>query len=333
MNTSSLHTMTSQRPEQLSADGTIQKARGFGQPAEQNTGFTLMGQPASTLTGSQPNAEQTVVTFTDDSEEMLGQENSSDHTTALPIESPLPLKEHSATTDALALLQLKQNQVTSGAQTLDAMAGSVGTSSSDRMIPQSISHQLVKQTSGPLSIDTPVSQSPSVQNVLQTLASTQAQPQASHQQPIATSAQTAEWAAVKVDTSAAKWGEQMMQVLHDRVSLQAQQSMQEAKIRLDPPELGKLDLLVRVDGDRLNVQINANAAATREALLQVSDRLRAELQEQNFVHVDVNVGSGESERDQSPHQGEQQTHIFDSREFANSDNPNDPSEHWLSTHA
>ncbi|NRF31270.1 flagellar hook-length control protein FliK [Vibrio coralliilyticus] len=335
MNTPSLHTMTSQRPEQLSADSTIQKARGFGQPAEQNTGFTLMGQPASTLTGSQPNAEQTVVTFMDDSEEMLGQENSSDHTTTLPIENPHLLKEHSATTDALALLQLKQKRVASGAQTFDAMTGSVGTNSSDRMTPQSINHQLVKQTSGPLSIDTPVSQSPSVQNVLQTLASTQAQPQpqTSHQQPIATSVQTAEWAAVKVDTSAAKWGEQMMQVLHDRVSLQAQQSMQEAKIRLDPPELGKLDLLVRVDGDRLNVQINANAAATREALLQVSDRLRAELQDQNFVHVDVNVGSGESERDQSPHQGEQQTHIFDSREFANSDNPNDPSEHWLSTHA
>ncbi|MCV6021474.1 flagellar hook-length control protein FliK, partial [Escherichia coli] len=67
-----------------------------------------------------------------------------------------------------------------------------------------------------------------------------------------------------MDTSAGKWGEQMMQVLHDRVTLQAQQSVQEAKIRLDPPDLGKLDLLVRVEGDRLSVQINANTAATRE---------------------------------------------------------------------
>ncbi|MCG9597151.1 flagellar hook-length control protein FliK [Vibrio sp. Isolate25] len=332
MNTPSLHTMTGQRPEQLSADGTIQKARGFGQPAEQNTGFTLMGQPASTLTGSQPNAEPTVVTFTDDSEEMLGQENSSDHTTTLPIESPHLLKEHSATMDTLASLQLKQKRAVDGSQAFNAAPVSV-TNSSNKMTSQTISSQLVKQAGGPLSIDTPINQSPSVQSALQTLASTQTQLQVSHQQPTTTSVQTAEWAAVKVDTSAAKWGEQMMQVLHDRVSLQAQQSMQEAKIRLDPPELGKLDLLVRVDGDRLNVQINANAAATREALLQVSDRLRAELQDQNFVHVDVNVGSGESERDPSPHQGEHQTHIFDSREFANSDNTNDPSEHWLSTHA
>ncbi|MDF5560284.1 flagellar hook-length control protein FliK, partial [Vibrio parahaemolyticus] len=56
--------------------------------------------------------------------------------------------------------------------------------------------------------------------------------------PVATShvqAQGSEWAAVRVDTTAGKWGEQMMQVLHDRVTLQAQQNVQEAKIRLDPP--------------------------------------------------------------------------------------------------
>ncbi|PIB13439.1 flagellar hook-length control protein FliK [Vibrio rotiferianus CAIM 577 = LMG 21460] len=109
-----------------------------------------------------------------------------------------------------------------------------------------------------------------------------------------------EWASMQIDTKAGKWGEQMMQVLHDRVTLQAQQNMQEAKIRLDPPELGKLDLLVRVEGDRLNVQINANAAATREALVQISERLRAELQQQNFVHVDVNVGSDRGGRSTKP---------------------------------
>ena len=50
-------------------------------------------------------------------------------------------------------------------------------------------------------------------------------------------------------------------------------------------------MMVRVDGDRLSVQINANHAAVRDALVQVSERLRAELQQQQFVHVDVNVGS------------------------------------------
>lgn len=145
--------------------------------------------------------------------------------------------------------------------------------------------------------------------------------------------QGVEWASVKIDTSAGRWGEQMMQVLHDRVSLQAQQNMQEAKIRLDPPELGKLDLLVRVEGDRLSVQINANAVATREALIQVSERLRAELQNQNFVHVEVNVGSGDAQQQGSHSQRQHDTTIFSARESSFVESSIGQSEHWLNTQA
>ncbi|AQW59863.1 flagellar hook-length control protein FliK [Vibrio owensii] len=151
----------------------------------------------------------------------------------------------------------------------------------------------------------------------------------------ATPAQGAEWAAVRVDTSSGKWGEQMMQVLQDRVTLQAQQNLQEAKIRLDPPELGKLDLLVRVEGDRLSVQINANTAATREALMQVSERLRTELQEQNFVHVDVNVGSDQGQERQAHEGAQEETNIFAARDtnaFQTHTTTN-YSEHWLNTQA
>ncbi|TOQ36704.1 flagellar hook-length control protein FliK [Vibrio parahaemolyticus] len=147
--------------------------------------------------------------------------------------------------------------------------------------------------------------------------------------------QGSEWAAVKVDTSAGKWGEQMMQVLHDRVTLQAQQSVQEAKIRLDPPDLGKLDLLVRVEGDRLSVQINANTAATREALMQVSERLRTELQEQNFVNVDVNVGADQGQERHQQQMNDEDTTIFAARESSafQSNTTTNYSEHWLNTQA
>ncbi len=148
----------------------------------------------------------------------------------------------------------------------------------------------------------------------------------------------AEWASVRVDTSAGKWGEQMLQVLQDRVTLQAQQNLHEAKIRLDPPELGKLDLLVRVEGDRLSVQIHSNTAVTREALMQISERLRHELQNQNFMHVDVNIGSGErGQSGQSSAQEEDNAPIFAARgrqdgdvDFASS---SPQSEHWLTTQA
>ncbi|OPH52792.1 flagellar hook-length control protein FliK [Vibrio campbellii] len=171
-------------------------------------------------------------------------------------------------------------------------------------------------------------------------ANTQSQtPNVQHSNPTsplaATQAQGAEWAAVRVDTNSGRWGEQMMQVLQDRVTLQAQQNLQEAKIRLDPPELGKLDLLVRVEGDRLSVQINANTAATREALMQVSERLRTELQEQNFVHVDVNVGSDQGQERHSHEGSQEEATVFAARETNafQSNTTTNYSEHWLNTQA
>ncbi|MBY7943151.1 flagellar hook-length control protein FliK [Vibrio fluvialis] len=162
----------------------------------------------------------------------------------------------------------------------------------------------------------------------------QAQTQVNASNAATTVVNAPEWASVRIDTQAGKWGEQMLQVLHDRVTLQAQQNLQEAKIRLDPPDLGKLDLVVRVEGDRLSVQINANAAATREALMQVSDRLRAELQSQNFVHVDVNVGSDQGGQRQSSSQDDAAARtIFAARDSADEPFTSSLSEHWLSTHA
>lgn len=162
----------------------------------------------------------------------------------------------------------------------------------------------------------------------------QAQTQVNASNAATTVVNAPEWASVRIDTQAGKWGEQMLQVLHDRVTLQAQQNLQEAKIRLDPPDLGKLDLVVRVEGDRLSVQINANAAATREALMQVSDRLRAELQSQNFVHVDVNVGSDQGDQRQSSSQDDAAAStIFAARDSADEPFTSSLSEHWLSTHA
>ncbi|UTM58619.1 flagellar hook-length control protein FliK [Photobacterium sp. CCB-ST2H9] len=143
-----------------------------------------------------------------------------------------------------------------------------------------------------------------------------------------------EWASVKLPQGQqSKWGEQMMQVLQDRVQLQASQNLQEARIRLDPPDLGKLDLIVRMDGDRLSVQIHANQAAVRDALVQVSERLRAELQDQNFVHVDVNVGDGRQGQQQEHSEEDSQPVIFANQHTDDHQNTTTDSGHWLSTRA
>ena len=75
--------------------------------------------------------------------------------------------------------------------------------------------------------------------------------------------------------------------------MQVNQQVKQAHIRLDPPELGKLDLTVRVEGERVTVQLNAAHPAVREALIQSTERLRMALAPHHSGGVDVNVGQGE----------------------------------------
>ncbi len=142
------------------------------------------------------------------------------------------------------------------------------------------------------------------------------------------------WAPISVDPQSPQWGEKMLNILQDRVSLQATQNMQEARIRLDPPDLGKLDLIVKMDGDKLNVQISANNNAVRDALNQVSERLRHDLQQQ-FVSVDVNISQGKqhSHSDQTAQHSTQDDN--DHRVITSSSSADvetsTTNEHWLST--
>lgn len=96
---------------------------------------------------------------------------------------------------------------------------------------------------------------------------------------------------LKLQTPQARWGEQMLQALRDNVELQLQQKIQSATIRLDPPELGALEIHLSHESGRLNVQLSAAHADVARLLQQTSDRLRQELVGQNFVQVNVQVGA------------------------------------------
>ncbi len=89
----------------------------------------------------------------------------------------------------------------------------------------------------------------------------------------------------------AEIGQRLVSMLSDKITLQASSQANKATIRLDPPELGKIDLTVTLDRDRLSVQINTTNASVREAITQTVERLRAELVQENFLEVTVNVGN------------------------------------------
>lgn len=107
---------------------------------------------------------------------------------------------------------------------------------------------------------------------------------------------------LKLQAPEAKWGEQMLHSLRENVELQIKQKIQSATIRLDPPELGSLEILLSHESGRLNVQLSAVNADVARLLQQTSDRLRQELVGQHFVQVNVQVGADGGGRQGQPRQ-------------------------------
>lgn len=109
---------------------------------------------------------------------------------------------------------------------------------------------------------------------------------------------------LKLQAPEAKWGEQMLHALREHVEVQLQQRQQSASIRLDPPELGSLEIHLSHESGRLTVQLSAANADVARLLQQTSDRLRQELVAQQFVQVNVQVGAdGRSGRHGQSQQG------------------------------
>jgi flagellar hook-length control protein FliK len=103
---------------------------------------------------------------------------------------------------------------------------------------------------------------------------------------------------VKLVAPEAKWGEQMLAALRDTVQVQVQQRFQHAFIRLDPQELGSLEISVSHESGRLSVQISAAQSDVLRLLQHGSERLRQELGEHNALQVDVQVsGEKQGQRD------------------------------------
>lgn len=329
---------SSSRSDKSDAASEIHQARSFGDADASKTSRFTLGQPARSLPSLSD--EQPESALTTQPQEELGDLTAL--AALLSAHQPIP-------TQAQWVKGFAENHRVGGVNTANtaaaqnvnanaAAASATGQSATGQLNAQSAlatSESQPAATKAALPLDSALNAALNQAIHPASGAPSHGQAQAQVHAPSATTTVNApEWASVRIDTQAGKWGEQMLQVLHDRVTLQAQQHLQEAKIRLDPPDLGKLDLVVRVEGDRLSVQINANAAATREALMQVSDRLRAELQSQNFVHVDVNVGADQGGQRQSSSQDEAATHpIFAARDTGDEPFTASLSEHWLSTHA
>ncbi|MCE9686217.1 flagellar hook-length control protein FliK [Shewanella sp. AS16] len=114
-----------------------------------------------------------------------------------------------------------------------------------------------------------------------------------------------QWGPVSVSPNAAmtQQAQEMLTPLREQLRFQIDQQIKHAELRLDPPELGKVELNIRLDGDRLHVQMHAVNPAVRDALSTGLERLRAELAMDHGGQIQLDIGSGRGEARQ---QGRQQ---------------------------
>lgn len=100
-----------------------------------------------------------------------------------------------------------------------------------------------------------------------------------------------------------EWSQQLRTVLGERLQLQVENKVQHATIRLDPPDMGKIDISVHMEGGKLQVHINASQGDVYRALQQSSAELRQALTGQNSAAVEVQISANSQQQQrQQQHQ-------------------------------
>ncbi|MGO9993964.1 MAG: flagellar hook-length control protein FliK [Steroidobacteraceae bacterium] len=79
------------------------------------------------------------------------------------------------------------------------------------------------------------------------------------------------------------------QGLSDRVSWMANNGVNSAKLQINPPQLGPIELNILVQGDHAQVSMITHSAVTRDALESSSPQLREMLGAQGFGQVSVDI--------------------------------------------
>jgi flagellar hook-length control protein FliK len=92
-------------------------------------------------------------------------------------------------------------------------------------------------------------------------------------------------AKIDVPPSSPKFTEQIAQ----RINIMNGEQLQTARIQLDPPELGSLEIKLKVQQDQVSVSFTSGNQVVRDALESQAPRLKEMLEQQGVELTDVNV--------------------------------------------
>ncbi len=90
----------------------------------------------------------------------------------------------------------------------------------------------------------------------------------------------------------AQWRQPLQEALGDRLQLQLKRGSEQAVIRLDPPSLGTIEIVVRQEAGGLQVHLRATHGEVLRQLQHVGDSLRHDLAQRQQGDVTVTVSDG-----------------------------------------
>jgi len=94
---------------------------------------------------------------------------------------------------------------------------------------------------------------------------------------------------VKLAGPPAAWRQSLQEALGERMHVQVGKGIEQAVIRLEPPQLGRIDIAIRHSAGSLEVNISATNGEVLRQLQTVSDNLRSDLSQRQFSEVAVTV--------------------------------------------
>lgn len=115
-----------------------------------------------------------------------------------------------------------------------------------------------------------------------------------------------QWKAEQLGSQSSQWGQKLMHLLSDKINLQLGQQIQRAQIRLDPPQLGVIELTVSLDAERTSVQLYASNSQMRDAMQQNLEQLRQQLSQRlgqdQLLQLDVRDKPAQQQQPQQQQQ-------------------------------
>lgn len=111
----------------------------------------------------------------------------------------------------------------------------------------------------------------------------------------------------------------LLKPIREHIKFQLDNDIKSATVHLSPPKMGSVDLNIRLDGDRLYVQMHAVNNQIRDALQSGLDRLKNDLNMNYQGDIQLDVTSGNGSQQSNNNQQNQYVFIRDDISFNHSD--------------